>query len=93
MFTLLLMDDRLAVLLLLSVSECTEKVICAFLQAGGEERHPDCVSVGDPGQKSRSEAAAQSSGHRAVWTAPRSECDVTGNVARSLSVSVLPVCE
>lgn len=52
------MDDRLAVLLLLSVYQ---NVICAFLQAGGEEHHPDCVSVEDPGQKSRSEAAAQSS--------------------------------
>lgn len=60
------------------------------MQAGGEEHHPDRVSAEDPGQKSRSEAAAQSSGHRAVWTAPRSEGDV---MARWWSASVLPDCD
>lgn len=32
MFTLLLMDDRLAVLLLLSVSECTERLFVPFFR-------------------------------------------------------------
>lgn len=55
--------------------ECSN--VIKWSQAGGEEHHPDRGSVEDPGQESRSEAAAQSSGHRAVRTTSRSECDFT----------------
>lgn len=52
-----------------------------MFQAGCEELHPDRDPAEDPGQKSRSETAAQSARHRAVWTAARSVADVTGNSA------------
>lgn len=69
------LTDGQASACLLSVCEYSNVII--WPQAGGEEHHPDCDSVEDPGQESRSEVAAQSSGHRAVWTASRSECDFT----------------
>lgn len=69
------LTDGQASACILSVCECSNVII--WSQAGGEEHHPDRDSVEDPGQESRSEAAAQSSGHRAVWTTSRSECNFT----------------
>lgn len=45
--------------------------VCVF-QTGCEELHPHGVPAEDPGQKPRSETAAQSARHRAVWAAARS---------------------
>lgn len=69
------LTDGQASACLLSVRECSN--VIKWSQVGGEEHHPDRDSVEDPGQESRSEATAQSSGHRAVRTASRSECDFT----------------
>lgn len=68
---------------------CVSDVCFHFLQVGGEERHPDRVHAEDFRPESRSEAAAQSTRHRAVRSAARCVCS---HVCMCVCFCALQVC-